>query len=116
MQHAAERHPTGPAEAPGFAVVWSRLAKARLSLLVLATTAVGFVVAPAGAIDWLRLLWTCLGTAMAAASAAMLNQLAETSYKDSTAAFVAKLLLRSACDQKPCGLRPAPGTEKMEQP
>lgn len=78
MEHAAEPRPTGPTAPPGFAVVWSRLAKARLSLLVLATTAVGFVVAPADSIDWLRLAWTCAGTAMAAASAAMLNQLAET--------------------------------------
>ena len=66
---------------PGAAVVWSRLAKARLSALVLATTAVGFVVAPlppgATQLDWVRLFWTCLGTGLAAASAAMLNQLAE---------------------------------------
>jgi heme O synthase-like polyprenyltransferase len=60
--------------------VWSQLSKARLSALVLLTTAVGYVVAPwpTGAEGWWpRLLWTCLGTGMAAASAAMLNQVAE---------------------------------------
>ncbi len=62
---------------PGFAVIWSRLAKARLSALVLATTAVGFVVAKPGPVAWMTLLWTCIGTGLAAASAAMLNQLAE---------------------------------------
>ena len=67
----------GAAPTPGAAVVWSRLAKARLSALVLATAAVGFLVAPAPAVDWVRLGWACLGTGLAATSAAMLNQLAE---------------------------------------
>jgi protoheme IX farnesyltransferase len=64
-------------EAPGRAAVWGRLAKARLSALVLVTAAAGFVVAPVGELDWARLAWTCLGTGLAAASAAMLNQLVE---------------------------------------
>lgn len=54
--------------------------KARLSALVLVTSAVGFLVAPwnaAGDFPWARFGWTCLGTALAAASAAMLNQLFE---------------------------------------
>ena len=68
----------GPAEraAPSRAAVWSQLSKARLSLLVLLTTAVGYVVAPPnaaaafGSRAWLASLgWTCLGTALAAASA-----------------------------------------------
>ena len=67
----------GAAPTPGAAVVWSRLAKARLSALVLLTAAVGFLVAPAPAVDWVRLGWACLGTGLAATSAAMLNQLAE---------------------------------------
>lgn len=63
---------------PSHAAIWSQLSKARLSLLVLLTAAVGFVVAPADPQGWwMRLLWTCLGTALAAASAAMLNQVAE---------------------------------------
>ena len=37
---------------------WSQLSKARLSLLVLLTAAVGFVVAPADPQGWwMRLLW-----------------------------------------------------------
>jgi protoheme IX farnesyltransferase len=65
------------ADAPGAAAVWGRLAKARLSALVLVTTAAGFAVAPGDGLDWARLAWTCLGTGLAAVSAAMLNQLAE---------------------------------------
>ncbi len=55
----------------------SELAKARLTMLVLATTAAGFVLAAPVAIDWAALGWTVLGTGLAAASASMLNQLAE---------------------------------------
>lgn len=64
---------------PSHAAVWSALVKARLSGLVLATTAVGFAVArpPEAEFPWARFGWTCLGTALAAASAAMLNQLWE---------------------------------------
>lgn len=53
------------------------LTKARLNGLVLITTGVGYLLAELGTIDWLRLVWTMLGTGLAAASAAMLNQLAE---------------------------------------
>ncbi len=84
MQHAApspaEAAPgTVPAAiAPGAARTWSQLSKARLSGLVLLTAAVGYAVAPPVADGWwTRMLWTCLGTGMAAASAAMLNQVAE---------------------------------------
>lgn len=57
-----------------FAADWSTLIKARLSLLVLSTTAAGFVIAEPNAIDWPRFTWTLLGTFLAAASAAALNQ------------------------------------------
>ncbi|MHC5004801.1 MAG: heme o synthase [Planctomycetota bacterium] len=53
------------------------LTKARLSAMVVLTTAVGFVLATRGDIDWLRLLWTTAGTALAAASACALNQVLE---------------------------------------
>jgi protoheme IX farnesyltransferase len=60
---------------PGnFAADWSTLIKARLSLLVLSTTAAGFVIAEPNAINWSRFNWTLLGTFLAAASAAALNQ------------------------------------------
>lgn len=58
--------------------IWSTLTKARLSALVVFTTAVGFAVAPAPMRGWLPFLGTVIGTALAAASAAMLNQLLET--------------------------------------
>jgi heme o synthase len=55
----------------------SELSKARLTALVLATAAAGFVVATPFAVDWAKLGWAVLGTGLAAASASMLNQLAE---------------------------------------
>jgi protoheme IX farnesyltransferase len=53
------------------------LIKARLSLLVLATAAAGFVLAEPAAVDWPRFGWTMLGTFLAAGSAAALNQAIE---------------------------------------
>jgi heme o synthase len=50
------------------------LVKARLTLLVLLTTAVGFYLGAEGPINWTALLHTVLGTAAAAAGAAALNQ------------------------------------------
>ncbi len=60
--------------------VYLQLAKARLTALVLVTTAVGFILAsgPGRGLDLLTLLWTILGTALTAAAANALNQLAET--------------------------------------
>jgi len=54
------------------------LTKARLSLLVVVTTFVGYCMAESGAIDWVRLLHATLGTALAAAGAAVLNQFMES--------------------------------------
>lgn len=53
------------------------LTKARLTLLVLITTFVGFCLASPGALDWPLLFHTLAGTALVAASAAMLNQAIE---------------------------------------
>ena len=50
------------------------LMKARLSLLVIVTTFVGFCLGSSGQPDWILLLHTVLGTTLAAASAAVLNQ------------------------------------------
>src|SRR5213595_1889124 len=50
------------------------LVKARLTLLVLLTTAVGFYLGAEVPINWSALLHTVLGTAAAAAGAAALNQ------------------------------------------
>jgi len=50
------------------------LVKARLSLLVLITTLVGFLLGWRGPLDWLLLSVTLLGTALCAGGAAALNQ------------------------------------------
>jgi len=63
---------------PSTFAIWSTLSKARLSALVVLTTAAGFAVAPAPMRGWMPFLGTVFGTALAAASAAMLNQLIET--------------------------------------
>lgn len=57
--------------------IWAELTKVRLNALVLATTAVGYALGNPGAIDWSALGWTCGGTALAAASASLFNQLFE---------------------------------------
>src|ERR1700710_474920 len=53
------------------------LTKARLTMLVVITTFVGFCMASEGSIDWLLLFDTLLGTYLVAASAAILNQFIE---------------------------------------
>ena len=57
--------------------VLSELFKARLTVLVLLTTLAGFYAGFRGAMDWVRLLNTMLGTALVAGGAAALNQLLE---------------------------------------
>jgi protoheme IX farnesyltransferase len=52
----------------------AELVKARLTLLVLLTTAVGFYVGSEGAVDYMALAHVVFGTAAAAAGAAALNQ------------------------------------------
>jgi len=58
----------------GFVRDLIELVKARLTLLVLLTTAVGFYLGAQGPISWSALLHTVFGTASAAAGAAALNQ------------------------------------------
>lgn len=53
---------------------FAELVKARLTLLVLLTTAVGFYLGSAGAINYVALFHAVFGTALAAAGAAALNQ------------------------------------------
>src|SRR5260370_28191248 len=64
---------TGKSRA-GFVQDLVELVKARLTLLVLLTTAVGFYLGAEGPINYWALLHTVLGTALAAAGAAALNQ------------------------------------------
>ena len=56
---------------------YKQLSKARLSGLVVATAAAGFVAASEEAINWERLGWTSLGTMLASSSANALNQIYE---------------------------------------
>jgi protoheme IX farnesyltransferase len=56
------------------------LTKPRMNLLVVLTTTVGFYMASVGAIHWLLLLHTVIGTALTAAGAAVLNQLVERDF------------------------------------
>src|SRR5437588_10241073 len=60
-----------------WAALYSDLFKARLTLLVLLTTVVGFYLGTRGGVDYLRLLHTLVGTALLAAGASALNQLIE---------------------------------------
>ena len=53
---------------------FAELVKLRLTLLVLVTTAVGFDLGWQGAMNYLALFHTVLGTALAAGGAAALNQ------------------------------------------
>src|SRR5580692_3275874 len=60
--------------------VFSDLVKARLTTLVLLTTAVGFYVGWHGPMNWLLLLNTLAGTGLVAAGASALNQWLERDY------------------------------------
>jgi protoheme IX farnesyltransferase len=76
MSSSADGVPAANAE-PGILADLLDLTKARLNMLVLITTFVGYWMGAQGAIDWLRLIQAMLGTALCAASAAALNQLWE---------------------------------------
>lgn len=61
----------------GIVADFAMLTKARLTLLVLVTTFVGFCMASGDRLDWLLLFHTLFGTALVAGSAAVLNQFIE---------------------------------------
>lgn len=69
---SAEREPD--LAEPGLMTDLMMLTKARLSLLVIITTFVGFCLASTGPFDWIKLINATLGTALAAAGAGALNQ------------------------------------------
>jgi protoheme IX farnesyltransferase len=60
--------------------VFSDLVKARLTTLVLLTTAVGFYLGESGAINWVLFFNSLAATALVAAGASALNQLLEREY------------------------------------
>jgi protoheme IX farnesyltransferase len=56
---------------------WITLAKIRLNMLVVATTAGGYYMAASGDVDLMRLAITCAGTALVAGGASAFNQVTE---------------------------------------
>jgi protoheme IX farnesyltransferase len=70
----------GNAAEKSWTAVFSDLVKARLTTLVLLTTAVGFYIGWHGAMNWLLLFNTLAGTALVAAGASALNQWLERDY------------------------------------
>jgi protoheme IX farnesyltransferase len=62
------------------AAVFSELIKARLTSLVLMTSAVGFYLGERGAMDWILFFNSLAATALVASGAAALNQLLERDY------------------------------------
>src|SRR5438552_1837418 len=64
----------------GWLTVIGELTKARLTVLVLLTTLVGFYVGVRGPMDYLLMFHTLLGTGLVAGGAAALNQLLERKY------------------------------------
>src|SRR3989449_5927325 len=67
-------NPTAPPPRPNFVSDLVELVKARVTLFVLETTAVGFYLGADPPIDYKALFQTVFGTAAAAAGAAALNQ------------------------------------------
>src|SRR5438876_10336171 len=74
MKTAIVDNPTVASSRPNFLSDLAELVKARLTLLVLVTTAVGFYLGAEPPIDYKALFQTVYGTAAAAAGAAALNQ------------------------------------------
>ena len=62
------------AEQKSRVAVFSELVKARLTLLVLVTTLVGFYIGARGALDWALMVHTLAATALLACGAAALNR------------------------------------------
>src|SRR6476660_1357653 len=74
MKTAAAETPSIAASRPSLVSDLAELVKARLTLLVLLTTAVGFYLGAEPPVDYRALFHTVFGTAAAAAGAAALNQ------------------------------------------
>jgi protoheme IX farnesyltransferase len=74
MKTATVDNATVASSRPSFVADLAELVKARLTLLVLLTTAVGFYLGAEPPVDYKALFYTVFGTAAAAAGAAALNQ------------------------------------------
>jgi len=80
MQANAETLTQTATAEKGWVAVYADLVKARLTLLVLLTTLVGFYVGWQGQMNYLLMFHALLGTALVASGAAALNQLLEREY------------------------------------
>lgn len=80
MKVTVETYIEAPLSEKGWIAVYADLFKARLTLLVLLTTLVGFYVGFRGALDYQLMLHTLIGTALLASGAAAFNQLFERDY------------------------------------
>ena len=56
------------------------LTKPRMNVVVIVTTFAGYLLSTPGAVDWIRLIPTLMGTALAAGGASVLNQVMERDY------------------------------------
>lgn len=77
MRATAQPLPAAPSLERSWLGVWSDLVKARLTLLVLMTTLVGFYMGSLPSIDYALLTHTLIGTGLLACGASALNQLWE---------------------------------------
>src|SRR4029078_2548866 len=77
MKATAQTFSATAASEKGWVAVYADLIKARLTLLVLLTTLVGFYIGFRGAMNYGLMFHTLLGTALVASGAAALNQLLE---------------------------------------
>ena len=80
MKYSADAIPAALAAEKSWSAVFADLVKARLTSLVLATTAVGFYLGERGPANWLLMWHTLFGTGLVASGAAALNQLLERDY------------------------------------
>lgn len=80
MNAAAQNIAATTAHAKGWFAVYAELVKARLTLLVLLTTLVGFYMGWTGTMNYLLMFHALLGTALVASGAAALNQFLEREY------------------------------------
>jgi protoheme IX farnesyltransferase len=80
MKSSAEALNSSTVLDKSWTAVFADLVKARLTTLVLLTTAVGFYLGERGAVNYLLMFHALLGTALVAAGAAALNQLLEREY------------------------------------
>ena len=69
---------------------FNKLAKGKLSLIVMTTSAAGFVLGSGETVDWAKFGWTCVGTWACSAAANTCNQI----YEIRNDSFMTRTMLR----------------------